>query len=163
MEAAGCDAPRIRVAALMLLDGKVVTVRHRAGEHRYHLLPGGGVGYGETLAEALIREVREETGLTVAVGDPVLLSDSIDPSGGRHVVNIVFLAERVGGVVTERPEDPRVEAVDLLEPEDLRGCDLRPPVADRITALLSDPQGVGRAVYAGSAWVSDGREGHRQG
>ena len=55
LAARATDKPRIRVAALMLLDGKVVTVRHRAGNATYHLLPGGGVEYGETLADALLR------------------------------------------------------------------------------------------------------------
>ncbi len=85
------DAPRVRVAALMVLDGKVVTVRHRAGAAVYHLLPGGGVDYRETLESALLREIREETGLEARIGPPLFINDTIDPRGARHLVNITFV------------------------------------------------------------------------
>src|SRR3954469_13500777 len=38
------------------------------GFHQGWLLPGGGIEKGESLTEGLVREMREETGLTVAVG-----------------------------------------------------------------------------------------------
>ena len=138
MAAQAPSGPRVRVAALIVHDGRVVTVRHRAGEERYHLLPGGGVGYRETLGDALKREVREETGLEIALGHPVLLSDTIDPEGPRHVVNILFLAQAIGGEVTTCPDDARVEAVELVSIEELHELDLRPPWAESIARLLSE-------------------------
>lgn len=129
--------PRIRVAALIVLKGRVVVVRHRKGERSYHLLPGGGVDFGESLAAALVREVAEETGLTIAVRRPLLLSDTIAPDATRHVVNIVFDATIVSGSITDRSADPRVEAVELVSPESLGALDLRPPIAEAITRALS--------------------------
>ena len=126
------SGPRVRVAALIVHLGKVVLVRHRARNSTYHLLPGGGVDYRETLSAALVREVAEETGLRVDVGRPVLINDTIDPSGGRHLVNITFLATVVGGEITETPRDPRVEAVDLVDAAALTALDLRPPIAEAI-------------------------------
>jgi len=122
----------------MLLEGKVVTVRHRAGDSVYHLLPGGGVSYRETLEQSLLREIKEETGLDARIGAPMLLSDTIDPHGSRHLVNITFAAEIVGGSITTDPDDDRVEAVDLFEPERLRSLDLRPPIADALLGWLED-------------------------
>lgn len=136
MAAPAPEGPRVRVAALITLAGRVVLVRHRAGSAVYHLLPGGGVGYRETLAEAVVREVAEETGLIVSPGSPLFISDTIDPAGPRHVVNITFSAEVVGGQVTHNPTDHRVVAVDLVEPSRLLALDLRPPMAEYLLEAI---------------------------
>ena len=137
MAAAASDRTRVRVAALILLDDKVVLVRHRAGSSVYHLLPGGGVDYRETLEDAVVREVREETGLDVCLGRLMFVSDTIDPEGKRHLINITFAAEVVGGRITDSPDDARVEAVDLVRPGSLAALDLRPPMADAIQRFLA--------------------------
>ena len=137
MAAPASESPRVRVAALMVKDGSVVLVRHRAGEKIYHLLPGGGVGYRETLEEALLREIREETGLEATIGRPLFISDTIAPHGRRHLINITFSAEITGGSITDSPDDDSVEAVDLFAPEDLLSLDLRPPIADALVRALA--------------------------
>ena len=145
------DGPRVRVAALILLDGNVVLVRHRSGPSTYHLLPGGGVDYRETLEAALVREVTEETGLHIEVGRPLLISDTIDPRGSRHVVNITFASTVVGGEITTHPQDRRVEAVELVDPSALAALDFRPPIADAIAELIT--AGDGPARYLGSLFT----------
>jgi len=137
----------------MVQDGKVVLVRHRAGSSTYHLLPGGGVDYRETVEEALIREVREETGLKARIGRPLFVSDTIDPHGSRHVVNLTFSAEIIGGEVSDSPMDRRVEAVELVSPEDLPTLDLRPPMAAHLLTALSEGLDHTSARYLGSLFV----------
>jgi 8-oxo-dGTP diphosphatase len=146
------EGPRIRVAALLLIGGRVVLVRHRRGGRTYHLLPGGGVEYGETLDGALVREALEETGLSVRAVKPLFISDTLAPGGGPHVVNITFLAEVAGGEITRSPRDARVEAVDLVDPDELAGVDLRPPMAGPIADAVRAgfPDG---AVYLGVRWT----------
>jgi len=135
----------------MIVDGKVVLARHRAGAATYHLLPGGGVDYRETVEDALLREIAEETGLSARLVRPLFISDTIDPAGSRHLVNITFLAEVVGGAITADPQDDRVEAIDLVAPDDLGSLDLRPPIAVAIQRAVSgDTPG---CEYLGSLFV----------
>lgn len=57
---------RLAAKALVLYEGKLLLNRCRGREgHRYYVFPGGGQNPGETLEEAVVREVLEETGLTV--------------------------------------------------------------------------------------------------
>lgn len=159
MAAQAPETPRVRVAAAILHEGRVVLVRHRSGDSTYHLLPGGGVDYRETLAQAVVREVREETGLEIRLGAPILINDTIDPLGPRHTVNITFLADIVGGEITSDPDDPRVEAVELVAPTQLAALDLRPPIAEALVRALSVESLETR--YLGSLFTPGGQTDRR--
>lgn len=135
-----------------MLDGRVVLVRHGRRDETYHLLPGGGVEPGETLGDALTREVREETGLDCRVGAPLFISDTIAPDGSRHIVNITFHAEVTGGSLTDRPADARVVGHDLVDPLDLSGLDLRPPIGAELAAACAEGFRA-PAVYLGPLWT----------
>ena len=154
MAAPACDHPRIRVAALLVIDGKVLLVRHLKNGRRYHLLPGGGVERGESLAEALSREIAEETGLVAEIGRPVLLNDTIDPSGDRHLVNITFSATVAGGHLAAEAPGGRIEGLDLVEPSRLNSVDLRPPIAAQILEVM-DAGDSYRTTYLGSLFAEE--------
>lgn len=62
---------RVRVGGLLLREGKMLLAAHRGllpEQAAFWSPPGGGWQFGESLKEALVREFREETGLTVRVG-----------------------------------------------------------------------------------------------
>lgn len=92
---------RPRVAVYALIDGPtghILLGRNTRDAHRGKWeLPGGGVEFGETLEEAAIREVREETGLIVSVQGPVLPFQLIGPA--YHTVALVLRARARGGEV----------------------------------------------------------------
>ena len=96
--------PYLAVSAAIFRDGKVLIVRRaRPPAHGLYTLPGGGVELGETLEEAVIREVREETALEVA---PVALAGyrqaiARDEAGRieRHFVILPFAARWIAGEI----------------------------------------------------------------
>lgn len=146
--------PRIRVAALLIENGRVLTVRHRKGDAEYHLLPGGGVEFGESLSDALEREVAEETGVLVRVGDPILVSDTIAPDGSRHVVNITFDCKRLSRRDELIVPDDRVDGVEWLDSPAVRVADFRPPIQAEIASIL-DSGSRSRCCYLGPRFVSE--------
>jgi len=97
------DRPIIGVGGVVVQDGKVLIVK-RAHEPRKGewSLPGGRVELGETLVEAVRREIKEETGVDVEVGALVELFDRVHRRDGRvqyHFVIADFLCAPSGGTL----------------------------------------------------------------
>ncbi|WP_283138632.1 NUDIX domain-containing protein [Rhizohabitans arisaemae] len=90
--------PIVRVTGVVVEGDAILLLNQDTGTGRSWSLPGGKVEPGETLAEALVRELREETGVEVRPGRLLYVCDHL-PVGGTHVVHITFAASRVGGVV----------------------------------------------------------------
>ncbi len=98
---------RVRLAAYAWIedDGRVVLVRVAAGSPGAGewTLPGGGLRFGEDPVDGVVREVAEETGLTVRVGSLVAVRSTVlepgeTPSGDRiHAVGLVYRASADDG------------------------------------------------------------------
>ncbi len=121
----------------VITDGARVLMIERGHEpyRGWWGLPGGAVELGETVEEALKREVREETGLEVAVGDLVAFKDAVGrDEDGRivyHYVILFFLATHVGGSL--RAGDDAAQARWVAR-EEIGALPVVPGVADVIRA-----------------------------
>lgn len=143
-------APRIRVACIAVREETILLVRHLKDGQSYWMLPGGGVDYRETLVEALVREVREETGLEVRPASLALVNDSIAPGGARHVVNLCFTADIVGGTLS-KGVDARVVEAAWVPVEQLDRLPFRPAVGSELKQLIRSGC-AGPACYLGNVW-----------
>jgi ADP-ribose pyrophosphatase YjhB (NUDIX family) len=149
--------PRIRVSAILRWEGRILLLRHDKSAGEVWLLPGGGVRLGESLIDALHRELREETGLfpegtEIPLEGPVALVDSISPettSYRKHVVHVIFAADISGSLedVTSHDEAVRGHRAFLLR--ELETVMLHPP----IHRFLQRWQPGDPATYLGALWV----------
>lgn len=135
--------PRLAVRAAILRGGRLLLVNAYPG-HGSDLwcLPGGGVEPGRSLPDALIREVFEETGLSVTVGAPILVNEFADPSRAFHQVEIVFRAAACDAPIT------------LADPEGVvnRVCWAG---RDDLARLRHKPDSLARAVWGTGAALYD--------
>jgi ADP-ribose pyrophosphatase YjhB (NUDIX family) len=97
--------PKLVVLALVPMDGGLVLVREaKAGRRDLWVLPGGFVDLGETLEEAIAREVHEEICLSIRVSR--LLNAYSYP--GEQKVVLAYLTEYLSGELA--PGDKTLEA-----------------------------------------------------
>ena len=132
------ERPYLAVSAAIVRDGKILVVRRaRAPAHGLYTLPGGVVEVGETLDEAVTREVREETGMTI---EPVALAgfresivrderDRVE----RHFVILCFAARWQAGepVLNEELSEAR-----WLDPHELANLPTTPGLAEIVTTAI---------------------------
>lgn len=145
--------PRVRVSALLRWGDGILLCRHdKRGRHVW-LLPGGGVHSGETLVDALRREIQEEVGIEAPpLEGPIAIVDSIAPARTlttKHVVHIIFAGRVEGSLEDVSSTDDAVRGHKLFALEELDEAVLHPPIQRFLQRWQSgDP-----AVYLGALWI----------
>ena len=131
--------PILAVSAAIIRDGKVLIVRRaQPPAGGVYTLPGGGVEVGETLIEAVVREVREETALAI---EPVGLAgyrEAIvrDYEGRieRHFVILPFAARWIAG---EPMLNDELSEATWLDPPDVAGLNTTAGLAEIIASAMA--------------------------
>jgi ADP-ribose pyrophosphatase YjhB (NUDIX family) len=136
--------PYLAVSAAIMRDGRVLLVRRaKAPSAGLFTLPGGRVEAGETLVASVIREVREETGLTIEplalAGHREIIVRDIGNRVERHFVVLAFAARWIAGEAVLNEE--------LSEARWLRPAEL---------AVLPTTEGLAEIVAAAFEQVADG-------
>jgi len=113
------SAPLVGVGAVIVEAGRVLLVQRGAEPLKGHWsLPGGLVELGEELANAVAREVREETGLVVEPLEPIELLDRIYREDERvryHYVIADYLCRVTGGELLAASDADAVRWVEREE------------------------------------------------
>ena|SRR5437879_6069235 len=122
---------RIGVSAVIFEEGNVLLALRR--DIAWWNLPGGGMEIGETVEEAVVREVLEETGLVVTVER--LLSVYSKPQ--KQEIVLGFICRRIGGELMATEESSECQ----FFPPDQLPSRLLPKHRQRVEdALLNQPQ-----------------------
>jgi 8-oxo-dGTP diphosphatase len=132
------DRPVLAVSAAILRDGHVLVVRRaRPPAQGLYTLPGGAVEAGETLIETLIREVREELGMTI---EPIALAgyreaiirDDVKRVA-RHYVILAFAARWIAG---EPVLGDEIAEARWLRPSELPSLNTTEGLAESVAAAF---------------------------
>ncbi|MBC7675919.1 MAG: NUDIX domain-containing protein [Rhodoferax sp.] len=137
--------PRLAARALILIDNRLLLVNaYGGGISDLWCAPGGGVHPGTSLPDNLIREVHEETGLTITVGLPALINEFHDPASGFHQVDIYFHCQIASGQLDPTWREPQGVVTDrrLFAQPDLADIRYKPDSLPNATwgkIVLYDP------------------------
>ncbi|MGN7312109.1 NUDIX domain-containing protein [Alkalicoccobacillus gibsonii] len=110
---------RVDVASAIIYDrdGRILLVENKKEAKTYWSTPGGAVEPGETIKEAVIREVFEETGYHVQVGELHSVRERTFQERGQHAIIFTFFAEIIGGSLQNK--DPDQDIIDIQWMDDV--------------------------------------------
>jgi ADP-ribose pyrophosphatase YjhB (NUDIX family) len=128
---------RTAARALVILGGRLLTIKMRDGSGVFYILPGGGQRHGETLETSLRRECLEEIGTEVEVGPLLYVREYIGKNHefarshrGFHQVEHVFQCRLPDpeGIGPGCEHDKKQVGVEWIPLENLPRCRLLPGV-----------------------------------
>lgn len=123
---------RVAMKAVIVRKGKVLLLREASKTYedgtnpsRYHF-PGGRINPGEPFADGLKREVLEETGLDVTLGQPIYVGEWFPSIKGvkNHIVAVFIVCEASSQEIALSDEHDAYDWVDLVTFKEL---DIMPP------------------------------------
>ena len=150
MEIPRIDKPRIRVAGITIQGDEILLIEHTKKDKKYWLVPGGGVDWGESTEQALIREYKEETNLDIEVKDFLFFSEAISPDKNKHVINLYFL------VIVKNDSEPmkigdewNLSDLRYVSKEEIKDIKLYPNIKEQLLKILNNEQ---MSSYLGLLW-----------
>jgi len=133
----GYRNPRLRTALIAMDDsGRVLLLQHTREHGVYWVFPGGGVDPGETLEDALRREVQEELSVSCMIVRLVAIGELIQAH--RHVVDFFYTGEieSVGDLIIQSEEG--ITDAGWFSREEISGMRVLPPeIVNILTKIIA--------------------------
>ena len=126
-------------ASAIVTDDQGRILLQRRSDNARWALPGGVMDIGESIGQAIVREVREETGIEVAPEDIVgVYSDpghvfTYDDGEVRQQFSVCFVCRIIGGELQVSKESSEVA---FFSPEEIEGLDMHESIRLRIQHYL---------------------------
>jgi ADP-ribose pyrophosphatase YjhB (NUDIX family) len=129
--------PQLAVSAGIFRDGKILLVRRARDPARgVYTFPGGRVEFGESLTEALAREVREETGLKIEIVGLIGYREALPAKTGGHG-HFVILPFAARWVANEVALNDELDDAKWLSPGMLGGLPITHGLEDTIRSACA--------------------------
>lgn len=142
--------PRVRVAGILIEDDKILLIEHKKNDKKYWLIPGGGVDWGESTSEALVREYKEETNLDIEIEKFLFISEAIAPDKEKHVINLYFQIKKLDNCAEMKlGDEENLSNLKFISKEEIENIKLYPNIKDKIIKLLNNEEVI---PYLGLLW-----------
>lgn len=126
----------IRPAILIIENEQVLTMHYNYSGQEVYNLPGGNLELGEYLGDALAREMHEELGIEVLVGEMVLVGEVYFEERKKHTLHLLFEGKITAGIPTLNPKETSALAIKWLSINDLGEVNLYPNLSKSIKDYL---------------------------
>lgn len=134
----GVVSIKVRPAIALIADNKVLLMRYRYDQTDVWGIPGGGVADGETLIDALTREMDEELGVQIGVEGLLCLAET-EPAGKvKHTLHSVFYGRVKSGVAALNPVHTTALSLEWVPASEIGGLVLYPPINDTLYSALHE-------------------------
>lgn len=105
-----CGNFKLRVNGILIVDNKVLSVKMQKNE--FFCLPGGHIELGEDSKEAIIREMKEETGYDIMINKLIALTENFfTRKNGKkiHEISLYYLLDSVNEIKIKNQEYSVIE------------------------------------------------------
>lgn len=127
----------IRPAILIIENQQILTMQYNYGGQEVYNLPGGNLELGEHLSDALAREMQEELGIEVSVGEMILVGEVYFEARKKHTLHLLFEGKITAGTPTLNPKETSALAIKWLAINDLNTVNLYPNLTKQIQDYLA--------------------------
>jgi ADP-ribose pyrophosphatase YjhB (NUDIX family) len=127
----------VRPAVLIIENQQVLTMQYNYGGQEVYNLPGGNLELGEYLCEALSREMQEELGIEVAVGEMILVGEVYFEDRKKHTLHLLFEGKVKAGIPTLNHKETSALGIKWLNISDLDTVNLYPNLSKSIQDYLA--------------------------
>ena len=152
----GTGRKRNSCKAVIVRENSILLTVNNDDTGDFYLLPGGGQKLGETLLQAMQREVMEETGWMVEPGELILARDYIGANhefseweADVHQIEMIFVAVPIRHVEQARVLDPWQTGIEWVESGKLKNIRIYPSVLKRILPEIIS------GTYRGPVYLGD--------
>ena len=125
------------------LQTEVLLMHYRYGEADVFALPGGNPDRGETLPETVMREVQEELGVSITVGEMILAGEMLLSERANDVLHLVFATHNLQGEPVLNPTETSARAVKWVSAADLDKRNLYPNIGKPIQQWIESATDLG--------------------
>lgn len=137
---------KIRPAIAIIENEKILTMHYQYGGHDVYNLPGGNLEFGESLTNALARELEEELGIKAGIGELMMVGEVHFPEPQKQTIHFIFEGHITEGTPTLNPEHTSALAIRWLSIEELAAINLYPNITESLKEYLG---GVLKDKYIG--------------